>query len=283
MTEPRVAPVRRLIEAHWIGCVPYAEAHALQEELLEARIQGRVGDTLLLLEHPPVVTMGRGAKPANVLLSGEEREAQGIGLHETGRGGDVTYHGPGQLVGYPILCLSPDREDIRRYVRDLAEVMIALAAEYGVGAGVIATSSKYVGVWVDRASSRAWTDPPVDADGEPSGDLAKIGAIGVRVSRWCTMHGFAFNVRTNLAHFRAIVPCGITTKGVTSLEALEALGAQEGATYPLDHVAARAADHFARVFGAALRFHPRSSVDAVRASIAPPAARGAAAVEEPAP
>jgi lipoyl(octanoyl) transferase len=266
MTEPRTVPLPRVVDAHWLGRVPYEDAHALQEELLEARIQGRVGDTMLLLEHPPVLTMGRGAKSAHVLLSAEEREARCIALHETGRGGDVTYHGPGQLVAYPIVCLSPDREDIRRYVRDLAEVMIALAGDAGIAAGVVGGSPKYVGVWVDRASPRGWEEPRLDGDGEPAGDLAKIGAIGVRVSRWCTMHGFAFNVRTNLGHFDTIVPCGIPTKGVTSLEAL---GVTTG---PLEAVASRAADHFGRIFGATIRFRQGTTVAALRATIAPRAA-----------
>jgi lipoyl(octanoyl) transferase len=276
MSESRVAPVHRVIDAHWVGRVPYAEAHALQEELLESRMQGRVGDTVLLLEHPPVLTMGRGAKPVNVLLSEAQRAAQGIGLHETGRGGDVTYHGPGQLVAYPILCLSPDREDIRRYVRDLAEVMIALAAEHGVGAGVVPGSSKYVGVWVNRGEPARWHEPELDEAGEPAGDLAKLGAIGVRVSRWCTMHGFAFNVRTDLAHFGAIVPCGIATKGVTSLEALRVEAPA------VEVVASRAAAHLANVFGATVRFHEASSVAAVRATIAP-AAVHAPSTEETSP
>jgi lipoyl(octanoyl) transferase len=264
MSENRATTFRRTIAAHWLGRVPYEEAHALQEELLAARIEGRVCDTLLLLEHPPVLTMGRGAKPHNVLLSAEQRTAEGMTLHETGRGGDVTYHGPGQLVVYPILDLSPDRPDIRRYVRDLAEVMIRLAADAGVGAGVIPASSKYVGVWVDRARRERWQDPVIDAEGEPLGDLAKLGAIGVRVSRWCTMHGFAFNVRTNLAHFGAIVPCGIATKAVTSLEAL-------GAPHPdLVAVAARAVVHIAELFGATVDLHEASSLVAVRATISPP-------------
>lgn len=263
MTELRASHARRTIAAHWLGRVAYDDAHALQEELLAARIEGRVGDTLLLLEHPPVLTMGRGAKPHNVLLSAEERAAEGMTLHETGRGGDVTYHGPGQLVAYPILDLNPDRPDIRRYVRDLAEIMIALAADAGVGAGVIPASSKYVGVWVDRDRRDRWEDPAMDDAGEPIGDLAKLGAIGVRVSRWCTMHGFAFNVRTNLAHFGAIVPCGIATKGVTSLEAL-------GAPHPeLLEVARRAADHFAGRFDADVQLEIASSMAAVRQSIRP--------------
>jgi lipoyl(octanoyl) transferase len=263
MSENRASTFRRTIAAHWLGRVPYDEAHALQEELLAARIEGRVGDTVLFLEHPPVLTMGRGAKPHNVLLSAEQRAAEGMALHETGRGGDVTYHGPGQLVAYPILDLNPDRPDIRRYVRDLAEVMIRLAADAGVGAGVVPSSSKYVGVWVDRARRDRWEDPALDAEGEPVGDLAKLGAIGVRVSRWCTMHGFAFNVRTNLAHFGAIVPCGIATKGVTSLEAL---GAPHG---ELVGVAARAAHHLGEIFAATVTLREGSSIDDVRATIAP--------------
>jgi lipoyl(octanoyl) transferase len=267
MSENRATTPRRTIAAHWLGRVAYDEAHALQEELLAARIEGRVGDTLLFLEHPPVLTLGRGAKPHHVLLSAEEREAEGMALHETGRGGDVTYHGPGQLVAYPILDLNPDRPDIRRYVRDLAEVMIRLAADAGVGAGVIPGSSKYVGVWVDRARRGRWEDPVVDAEGEPVGDLAKLGAIGVRVSRWCTMHGFAFNVHTNLAHFGAIVPCGIATKSVTSLEAL-------AAPHPdLVEVASRAVAHFADLFGAAVTLNVASSMATVRATIAPPTDR----------
>ncbi len=263
MSTSAEAPFHRTIDAHWLGRVTYDDAHTLQEELLAARIDKRVGDTLLLLEHPPVLTMGRGAKAQHVLLSEEERSAQGIGLHETGRGGDVTYHGPGQLVAYPIFDLSPDRPDIRRYVRDLAEVMIALAADSGVGAGVIGGSSKFIGVWVNRAQQHAWADPIIDEAGEPHGDLAKIGAIGVRVSRWCTMHGFAFNVATNLAHFQAIVPCGIPTKAVTSLVAL-------GVSAPsLVDVAERASVHIARVFGASISFHRESSIAAVRACVAP--------------
>ena len=177
--------MRRQITVHRLGRVRYAEALELQERLQRARIRGRVGDTLLLLEHPPVVTLGRGAKEQNILLSRALLAA---------RGGDVTYHGPGQLVGYPILDLSPDRKDVRRYVTDLEELMIRLAAEYGLEAGRV---PKLNGTWI--------------------GDR-KIGAIGVRISRWVTMHGFAFNVTTDLDDFGVIVPCGITDRGVTSLQ-----------------------------------------------------------------
>lgn len=189
----------RVVRVHRLGRVPYGEAHALQQRLQEARIEGRIPDVLLMLEHEPVITLGRGAKVGNVLLAQEMLAARGVELHETGRGGDVTYHGPGQLVGYPILDLSPDRRDVRRYVRDLEEVMIGVAADHGLAAERIEGLN---GTWL--------RDPEL-------GDR-KLGAIGVRISRWVTMHGFALNVTTNLDHFALIVPCGIRGKGVTSLE-----------------------------------------------------------------
>jgi len=186
----------------------------LQERLLDARLRGEIGDTLLLLEHDPVVTLGRGAHEENVLLSRGRLGELGVDVHETGRGGDVTYHAPGQLVAYPIFDLGPDRRDVRRYVRDLARVMIALSRSYGVDAGFIEGDAKLVGVWVDEASPQMWSGPDGGAR------LAKIGAIGVRVSRWITMHGFAFNVSTDLSGFHLIVPCGLGQHGVTSLAAL---------------------------------------------------------------
>jgi lipoyl(octanoyl) transferase len=210
----------RCFTAHWLGRTGYGEAHALQQRLVEARIRGEVGDTLLLLEHPPVVTLGRGAHAENVLLPRAELERRGVELHETGRGGDVTYHGPGQLVAYPIFDLHPDRLDVRRYVRDLARVMVALCAAYGVEASFLEGDAKLVGVWVDEASPARWPgDPRVEGSGGAARP-AKIGAIGVKLSRWVTMHGFALNVATDLEGFRLIVPCGITRYGVTSLAAL---------------------------------------------------------------
>ncbi len=185
--------MRRTITVHRLGTIEYAEALGIQERLQRARVRGAVGDTLLLLEHPPVVTLGRSAKAANVLLSRAELQACGFTVHEIGRGGDVTYHGPGQIVGYPILDLSPDRKDVRRYVSDLEELMIRLAKSYGLSARRI---EKLNGTWIGER---------------------KIGAVGVRISRWVTMHGFAFNVRTDLSHFGVIVPCGIADRGVTSL------------------------------------------------------------------
>ena len=168
----------------------------MQRALVEERRADRIPDLLLLLQHPPVITVGvkgDGGR-SNILATGDRLSALGIEVSETGRGGDVTYHGPGQIVGYPILDLRPDRCDVHRYVRDVEEIMIRVCADYGVTAGRIAGKT---GAWVG---------------------LEKIGAIGVRISRWITSHGFAFNVSTDLDHFKLIVPCGISDGGVTSLE-----------------------------------------------------------------
>ena len=203
-----------------LGVVPYAEALALQRALVEDRKAGRVGDTLLLLQHPPVITLGvKGDGGRSHVLATPERLVElGIELHETGRGGDVTYHGPGQVVGYPILDLKPDRCDVHRYVRDVEEVMIRVCADYGVEAGRI---KGLTGTWVGHE---------------------KIGAIGVRISRWVTSHGFAFNVSTNLDHFNLIVPCGIRDHGVTSLERAA------GRHIPNEDVENALARHFSEVF-----------------------------------
>lgn len=185
----------RELEVRRLGVMPYADALALQRALVDERRADQVPDLLLLLQHPPVITLGvkgDGGR-SHVVADAERLSALGIEIAETGRGGDVTYHGPGQIVGYPILDLRPDRCDVHRYVRDLEEVMIRVCGEYGVAAGRI---EGLTGAWV--------------------GD-EKIGAIGVRVSRWITSHGFAFNVETDLRHFELIVPCGIAGRGVTSL------------------------------------------------------------------
>jgi lipoyl(octanoyl) transferase len=178
--------------------VPYAEALELQRELVERRRAGDVPDQLLLLQHPPVITLGvkTRADRSHVLATPEDLAREGIEIFETGRGGDVTYHGPGQLVGYPILDLRPDRCDVHQYVRDLEEALIRAAGTFGVTSH---RAAGLTGVWV--------------------GD-AKLAAIGVRISRWITSHGFAFNVTTELAHFDLIVPCGIQDKGITSLARL---------------------------------------------------------------
>jgi lipoyl(octanoyl) transferase len=204
--------------AHWLGRVSYEPTCALQEKLLAARLSGSIGNTLLLLEHHPVVTLGRRAHAENVLASREALAERGIALSETTRGGDVTYHGPGQLVAYPIFDLRPDRCDVRKYVRNLAAVMVKLAKSCGIDASFIEGAPNLVGVWVDRESPRAWRGDPRTPEGARRPE--KIGAIGVRISRWVTMHGFAFNVSTKLSDFAHIVPCGIRGYGVTSLASL---------------------------------------------------------------
>ena len=185
----------RTLEVQRLGVVSYAEGLEIQKGLVEQRKAGTIPDQLLLLQHPPVITLGVKARNdrSHIVASPDVLASEGVEVFETGRGGDVTYHGPGQLVGYPIIDLKPDRCDVHQYVRDLEEVMILIAAAFGVEAGRI---SGLTGAWVGND---------------------KLAAIGVRIARWVTSHGFAFNVNTPLNHFDLIVPCGITDKGVTSL------------------------------------------------------------------
>lgn len=190
--------VIRELDVRWLGRVEYADGLELQKTLVEQRRAGSIPDQLLLLEHPPVITLGvrtRGSR-SHVLATPADLDAEGVQLFETGRGGDVTYHGPGQLVGYPILDLRPDRCDVHRYVRDLEEVLIRAAAELGVRAS---RAPGLTGVWAGNE---------------------KLAAIGVRIAKWITSHGFALNVSTDLSHFGLIVPCGISDRGVTSLSML---------------------------------------------------------------
>lgn len=199
-----------------LGRVSYGEALELQQQLVSSRKQGLVPDQLLLLEHPHVITLGRNGHMENLLASAEVLERAGISFYPTDRGGDVTYHGPGQLVGYPILDLREWKRDVGAYVRGVEQAIIDTVGDYGIEAGRI---PKLTGVWV--------------------GDR-KIAAIGVHISRWVTSHGFALNVSTDLSYFQYIVPCGLT-KPVTSLEQL-------GVRASLEEVGERLAVHFCRIF-----------------------------------
>lgn len=216
VTHDRPLHVRRL------GVVPYGEGLELQKTLVEERRAGRIPDTLLLLEHPHVITLGVKLADArsHIVASPGQLDTLHVDVVETGRGGDVTYHGPGQLVAYPILDLRPDRCDVHQYVRDLEEVMVRVCGDYGVTAGRVPGFS---GAWV--------------------GDR-KIGAIGVRISRWITSHGLAFNVATDLSFFDLIVPCGIADKAVTSLDR------ELGCAVDRRQVEERLVAQFATVFGA---------------------------------
>jgi lipoyl(octanoyl) transferase len=213
----------RSLNVAWLGRIAYGPAYDLQRSLADRRAAGAIADTLLVLEHDAVYTLGRRATEAEVLLDAEALAARGIAVEHTDRGGRVTYHGPGQLVGYPIVDLGAGG-DLVAYVRTLEQALIATVAEFGIDAGTI---EGLTGVWV--------------------GD-AKLAAIGVHVSRGITTHGFALNVTAELDAFNGIIPCGIVDRGVTSIAALT------GGRPSVEDVGARAAVHFARLFGSSLRW-----------------------------
>jgi lipoyl(octanoyl) transferase len=213
----RLKPTLQLCD---LGRMPYAQAFELQQTLVERRKRGEIPDQLLIVEHPPVVTMGRNGNAANLLAEPDLLARAGIGFHHTDRGGDVTYHGPGQIVGYPIFDLREWKRDVVAYVRALEEVLIGAVAEFGIAARRLAGAT---GVWVSTP-----------------GGLAKIAAIGVHISRWVTSHGFALNVDTDLSYFRYIVPCGLT-KPVTSMREI-------GSPASREQVVAALARSVARVF-----------------------------------
>ena len=217
----RPIPAPRRVEALWLGRIGYGRALALQKEAV-ARIARGGLETFLLLEHEPVFTLGRNASAADVLFTPEKRRELGIELVETDRGGKVTYHGPGQLVGYPVLNLDPDRRDVRRYVGDLERVLIDTLADFGVTASRSTARERVSSVWVGND---------------------KVAAIGVHISRWITTHGFALNVTEEpLPYFQGIVPCGITDGGVTSVERVL------GRPVAVRDVVPRLLAHFADVF-----------------------------------
>jgi lipoyl(octanoyl) transferase len=204
-----------------LGRIEYGKALALQEAAAErCRVTGR--ETLLLLEHDPVYTLGRNADPGEILCTPERRRELGISLFETDRGGRATYHGPGQLVGYPILDLSPDRRDVKRYVYDLEESIIGTLSEFGIEGTRSPLKERVTSVWIGND---------------------KIAAIGVHISRWITTHGFALNITTDLDHFLGIIPCGITDGGVTSMERVLGRG------IAMEEVERAYRERFAEVFG----------------------------------
>jgi len=212
----------RVARAIWLGRVGYAEALALQRDAARSVAAGEL-ETLFLLEHEPVFTLGRNAFASDILFTPERCRQLGIEICEADRGGKVTYHGPGQIVGYPVLNLAPDRRDVKRYVTDLEEVLIRALAQFGISADRSAVAERVTSVWVGND---------------------KIAAIGVHISRWITTHGFALNVTDEpLPYFQGIIPCGIVDGGVTSMESV--LGKQIPLTEVTDVVRLR----FAEVFG----------------------------------
>jgi lipoyl(octanoyl) transferase len=228
------------LQVRRLGLVPYADGLELQRQLVEDRKADRIPDTLLLLQHPHVLTIGvKKDGRSHILATADRLSALGVQVFESGRGGDVTYHGPGQLVGYPIVNLDPDRRDVHQYVRDLEEVMIRVCADYRLDAERI------------NGLSGAW----IKGD---HGD-EKIGAIGVRISRWITSHGFAFNVATDIEFFKLIVPCGIADRGVTSL------ASKLGRAPAMAEVEDRFIQHFSAVF----HRRPQAGAGSIAASAAP--------------
>jgi lipoyl(octanoyl) transferase len=224
-----------------LGLIGYAEAYALQKRVAAARKMDAIGDVLLLCEHTPVITQGRNGKREHLLVSENVLRQRNVEFCETSRGGDVTYHGPGQLVGYPILQLGAIRKDVVWYVRMLEEVMIRTSAEFGICA---AREEGKTGIWVTNEekefpqSAQRTQSPqrePIPAE--------KLGAIGVHISRWVTSHGFAYNVATDLRNFDLIVPCGIIGRKATSLEKLL------GRAVNMSAVAPEISRHFGDVFG----------------------------------
>jgi lipoyl(octanoyl) transferase len=221
LAEPEVGIAAPTCELRDLGRVGYLEAYALQRDLVERRKHGEIPDQLLILEHPHVITMGRNGHDTNLLAAPETLARAGIEFHRTDRGGDVTYHGPGQIVGYPIVDLREWKRDVVAYVRAVEEALIGALAEFGIHGD---RSAGATGVWVGQGA-----------------DAAKVAAIGVHVSRWVTSHGFALNLETDLSYFQYIVPCGLT-RPVTSMRAL-------GSRASRAEVIAALARSFARVFG----------------------------------
>jgi len=206
-------------DVYWLGRLPYAEALALQLRLRDSRLSGEIGDRVLLLEHPDVITLGRGTRESSLRVGREELARRGYAVHEVNRGGDVTYHGPGQLVGYPILDLADRGRDVHLYLRQLEDVLIETAADFGVSAR---RRPGFTGVWVD--------------------ERRKLASIGIGVRRWVTLHGFALNVSCDLERFEAIVPCGLRDAEMVDLCGLV------GAPVAIEQARERVATHLRKTF-----------------------------------
>lgn len=231
------APPIRELHARRLGRISYRAAWDLQKQLVEQRKNGEIPDTVLLLEHEPVITLGRDTDPTSLLYNEATLAAVGVELVQSDRGGDATYHGPGQIVAYPILDLRPDWQDIPKFVRAIEQTMIDAVGGYGLQAERLAGSP---GVWLPETA----TAP-----------ARKIGAIGARISRWITHHGLALNVNTHMDHFQLIVPCGIRDKGVTSLQA------ELEREVPMGEAMTRLAEHLARNFGRRLTWSDAGQED----------------------
>lgn len=202
-----------------LGFIDYQNAWDLQKDVFAKRVKDEVADTFFMLEHPHTYTLGKVAEKENLISSEDQLKELGVSVYEIDRGGDITYHGPGQIAGYPIIKLSDWKEDTHEYLRSLEEVMMEVCADYGLKTH---RNPKYTGVWIEER---------------------KIAAIGIKVSRWTTMHGFAFNVNTDLNYFGGIIPCGIKDKDVTSLKR------ELGREVPIEEVKQKLADKFKEVFG----------------------------------
>ena len=230
-----------------LGLIGFEEAFALQKRIVAARKADAIGDVLLLCEHPHVITLGRSGNRENLLASERVLAQKGVEFHATNRGGDITYHGPGQIVGYPVIQLAAIRRDVVWYVRMLEEVMIRACGDFGVVAG---REEGKTGAWVSVARREAEEKKDLPQRAQSSQSLQKIeaaaekiGAIGVHISRWVTSHGFAFNVATDLRYFELIVPCGIAERKATSLEKVL------GRAVKRNEAALKIVEHFGEVFG----------------------------------
>lgn len=238
-----------------LGLLPYASAYALQQRAVAARKICEIPDLLLVCEHPHVITLGRNGKHKHLLANEQLLAQMNVEFHETDRGGDVTYHGPGQLVGYPIMDLAAHRRDVRWYVQLLEEAMIRTSADFGVQARRVEGRH---GLWIDTNAN----------------DEEKLAAIGVHLSRWVTSHGFAYNISTDLRYFDLIVPCGISGKRATSLERLL------NRAIRLDEVRLKLAGHFGEVFDCAMLAMSSSELEARLEDAAPGAAHPALVIDE---